>query len=182
MLKRLATRWLQPALAFVALVGAAALPADAHGPTRQKVVETVKIAAPASVVWARIKNFDALKDWHPAIEASPADKGNVEGSERRLALKGGGALVETLERYDDAAMRYSYRAKDGGALPVTNYTSTISVSGEGNTATVEWRGAFYRGYPNNDPPPDQNDEAAVKAITGVYRSGLANLKKIVEGS
>jgi len=183
MLKRLATRWLQPALALAVLAGPAAPPADAHGPTRQKVVETITIAAPASVVWTRIKNFDALKDWHPAIEASPADKGNTEGSERRLGLKGGGALVETLERYDDAAMRYSYRAKDGGALPVTNYTSTISVvSGAGNTSTVEWRGAFYRAYPNNDPPPDQNDEAAVKAITGVYRSGLANLKKIVEGS
>jgi len=183
MLKRLATRWLQPALALAVLAGPAALPADAHGPTRQKVVETITIAAPASVVWTRIKNFDALKDWHPAIEASTADKGNTEGSERRLGLKGGGALVETLERYDDAGMRYSYRAKDGGALPVTNYTSTISVvSGAGNTSTVEWRGAFYRAYPNNDPPPDQNDEAAVKAITGVYRSGLANLKKIVEGS
>jgi len=181
MLKRLATRWRQPAFALAMLVGAAALPADAHGPTRQKVIETVKIAAPASVVWARIKNFDGLKDWHPAIEASAADKGNVEGSERKVALKGGGALVETLERYDDAAMRYSYRAKDGGALPVTNYTSTISVSGDANTATVEWRGAFYRGYPNNDPPPDQNDEAAVKAVTGVYQSGLANLKKLVEG-
>jgi hypothetical protein len=181
MLERLAIRWLHPALALAALGGVAAMPADAHGPTRQKVIETVKIAAPASVVWARIKNFDALKDWHPAIEASPADKGNVEGSERRLALKGGGALVETLERYDDTQMRYSYRAKDGGALPVTNYTSTISVSGDGSTATVEWRGAFYRGYPNNDPPPDQNDEAAVKAVTDVYQSGLANLKKLVEG-
>lgn len=181
MLKRLATRWLQPALALAVLGGAAALPASAHGPTRQKVVETITIAAPASAVWAKIKNFDALKDWHPAIESSPADKGNAEGSERRLTLKGGGALVETLERYDDAQMRYSYRAKDGGALPVTNYTSTISVSGEGNTATVEWRGAFYRGFPNNDPPPDKNDEAAVKAITGVYQSGLANLKKLVEG-
>jgi hypothetical protein len=181
MLERLATPWLQPALAFALLGGAAALPASAHGPTRQKVVETVKIAAPASVVWARVKNFDALKDWHPAVEASPADKGNTEGSERKIALRGGGALVETLERYDDATMRYSYRAKDGGALPVTNYTSTISVSSEGNITTVEWRGAFYRGYPNNDPPPDQNDEAAVKAVTGVYQSGLAHLKKLVEG-
>jgi hypothetical protein len=47
---------------------------------------------------------------------------------------------------------------------------------------VEWRGAFYRAYPNNDPPPEKNDEAAVKAITGVYKSGLENLKKLVEGS
>ena len=45
---------------------------------------------------------------------------------------------------------------------------------------VEWRGAFYRAFPNNDPPPDKNDEAAVAAITGVYQSGLANLKKLAE--
>jgi len=180
MFLRLARRWLQPALAIAVLGSAVAWPAGAHGPTRQKVVETIRIDAPAAVVWARIKNFDALKDWHPAVEASPADQGNAEGSERRIALKGGGALVETLERHDDAQMRYGYRMKDGGALPVSNYTSTITVSGEGNTSTVEWRGAFYRAYPKNDPPPEQNDEAAVKAVTGVYQSGLANLKKIVE--
>ena len=178
---RFSARWLEPAaLALAVLVATVAAPADAHGPTRQKIVETVRIAAPAATVWAAIKNFDALKNWHPAVEASPADKGNSEGSVRQVSLKGGGTLVETLERYDDAAMRYSYRAKDGGALPVTNYTSTISVSSDGTGAVVEWRGAFYRGYPNNDPPPDRNDEAAVKAVTAVYQSGLANLKKLVE--
>ena len=164
-------------LAALGLSGAA----RAHGPTRQKVTEKITIDAPADAVWSRIRNFDALKDWHPAVAESPADKGNSEGSVRSIQLKGGGALVETLESYDDAKKKYSYRAKDGGALPVTNYTSTISVTAEGNGAVVEWRGAFYRGYPNNDPPPDQNDEAAVRAITGVYQSGLANLKKLVEG-
>ena len=181
MYPRLAPRWLQPAALALAVLGAStAAPSDAHGPTRQKVVETIRIEAPAAIVWARVKNFDALKAWHPAVEASPADQGNSEGSVRQVSLKGGGTLVETLERYDDAAMRYSYRAKDGGALPVTNYTSTISVSGDGTSAVVEWRGAFYRGYPNNDPPPDKNDEAAVKAVTAVYQSGLANLKKLIE--
>ncbi len=155
--------------------------AFAHGPTRQKVTEKVTINAPADVVWARIRNFDALKDWHPAVAESPADKGNAEGSVRQLKLKGGGELTETLEAYDDAKKRYSYRAKDGGALPVTNYTSTISVAADGSGSVVEWRGAFYRGYPNNDPPPDRNDEAAVKAVTAVYQAGLANLKKLVEG-
>ena len=177
---RAARRWLQPAFAIAVLGSAISPPAGAHGPTRQKVVETVRIAAPAAAVWARIKNFDGLKDWHPAVEASPADKGDAEGSVRKVALKGGGALVETLERYDAAQMRYSDRMKDGGALPVSNYTSTLAVTGEGNTSTVEWRGAFYRAYPNNDPPPEKNDEAALKAVTGFYQSGLANLKKIVE--
>lgn len=169
-------------LLLAATLAACAATAGAHGPTRQKVTEQVTIDAPATTVWARIRNFDALKDWHPAVAESPADKGNAEGSVRQLKLKGGGALTETLESWDEAKMRYSYRAKDGGALPVTNYSSTITVKAEGDTKTVvEWRGTFYRGFPNNDPPPDQNDEAAVKAITGVYQSGLANLKKLVEG-
>ena len=178
-------------IACVAMALAATLltslsgPGQAHGPTRQKAVEKVTINASPSAVWAKLKNFDALKDWHPAIAESPADKGNSVGSVRQLKLKGGGELIETLEGYDDAKMKYSYRAKNGGALPVSNYTSTISVSAGadagGNQSVVEWRGAFYRAYQNNDPPPDQNDDAAVKAITGVYTSGLENLKKLVEG-
>jgi hypothetical protein len=169
-------RWM---LALALCMGLAA-PTLAHGPTRQKVVEKISIDAPAAVVWARIRNFDALKSWHPAIAESPADKGNDVGSVRQLVVKGGGALTESLEGYSDEQMKYSYRAKDGGALPVTNYTSTIQVTADGAKAIVEWRGAFYRAYPNNDPPPEQNDEAAVAAITGVYQSGLANLKRLVE--
>lgn len=170
-------------LATLAALAALGLPlaATAHGPTRQKAVETVTINAPAAAVWARIKDFAALKDWHPAVASSEVTQGNTVGSQRTVKLKGGGEILETLEGWDDAAMKYNYRGKDGGALPVTNYTSALRVSGEGNTCQVEWRGAFYRGFPNNDPPPDQNDEAALRAVTGVYQSGLANLKKLVEG-
>ena len=169
------SRWL--ALAALTLASSVAL---AHGPTRQKVVEKITIDAPADAVWAQIKDFDALAKWHPAVAESPADKGNTEGSVRTVKIKGGGSLVESLERYNAEGRSYTYRAKDGGALPVTNYTSTITVSGDGAKSTVEWRGAFYRGFPNNDPPPDQNDEAAVKAVTGVYQAGLANLKSLAE--
>lgn len=152
----------------------------AHGPTRQKASESIAIDAPAAKVWALIAHFGALKDWHPAVADSPADKGNEVGSVRLVKLKGGGELVESLEGYDAAQMRYSYRARNGGALPVTNYTSTIRVSGDGAKSQVEWRGAFYRGHPNNDPPPEQNDEAAVRAVTAVYQAGLAHLKTLAE--
>jgi uncharacterized protein YndB with AHSA1/START domain len=176
----LVTATLTLALSLAALAPSAA----AHGPTRQKVVETVTIDAPAAKVWALMGDFAALQAWHPAVAESPADKGNEVGSVRQLKLKGGGELVETLEGHDAAQMKYSYRARNGGALPVSNYTATIRVTADGanpSRSQVEWRGAFYRGYPNNDPPPDQNDEAAVRAVTGVYRSGLAALKKLAEG-
>ncbi len=181
MFKSLTKRWLHAALPLALLATVAVSgTAGAHGPTRQKVVEKIAIAAPPAVVWARIKDFEALKDWHPVVESSPANKGNSEGSVRQISLKGGGSIVETLEGHDDAKMKYSYRAKDGGALPVTNYTSTIAVTPDGAGSMVEWRGAFYRGHPGNEPPPDRNDDAAVKAVTGVYQSGLANLKKLIE--
>jgi hypothetical protein len=154
--------------------------AMAHGPTRQKVVETVEINAPADKVWALVGDFAGWQKWHPAIESSTADKGNEAGSVRRLSIKGGKFLEEELETYDAAAMSVKYRIKSGDALPVTNYSSTIKVSSAGAKCTVEWRGAFYRGYPNNNPPPEQSDEAAVAAVTGVYKTGLAQIKILAE--
>lgn len=157
------------------------LAAQAHGPSRLKVSETITINAPAAAVWAKVGNFDALKDWHPAVASSKADKGNEEGSVRVVKLKDGGEIAETLNKHDAGAMRYTYRVRDGGdTLPVTNYSSTIEVRADGDKTIVEWRGAFYRGYPNNDPPPAKNDDAAIKAVTAVYTSGLAHLKTLLE--
>ena len=82
-------------------------------------------------------------------------------------------------------MSYSYRIDtvDVKVLPVNNYSSTITVlPADGGKSTVEWRGAFYRGYPNNDPPPELNDEAGIKAVTAIYRKGLENLKQKVEAA
>jgi hypothetical protein len=176
----------QPVFGYRALAVAAAVlacaPAFGHGPTRQKVVETVEIDAPAGRVWALVGDFAAgWPKWHPAIEGSAADQGNSVGSVRHLAIKGGKFLDEELEGYDGTAMSLKYRIKAGDALPVTNYSSNIKISSNGaDKCSVEWRGAFYRGYPNNDPPPDRNDEAAVAAVTGVYKTGLTNLKAVAE--
>ena len=67
-------------------------------------------------------------------------------------------------------------------LPVTNYSSylTVKPGKTPDTAVVEWRSAFYRGYPNNNPPPELNEEAAIKAVTAFAKSGLAGIKQAVE--
>jgi carbon monoxide dehydrogenase subunit G len=170
------------AVALTVFAAAGGGPAQAHGPTRQKVTETVTISAAPDAVWARVKDFGALHQWHPAVESAQASDGNNAGSRRTLKLKGGGEVVEELESHSDADKRLSYRMKVNGPIPVTNYSSTLAVkAGDAvGTTLVEWRGAFYRGYPNNDPPPDQNDEAAVAAVTKIYKTGLANLKALAE--
>ena len=152
----------------------------AHGPTRQKVTESVTVKAAPDQVWAALKDYGAMEKWHPAVEKTVADNGNSVGSTRTLTLKGGGTVVEELESYSDTDRKLSYRMKDPGPIPVTNYSATISVKPADGGSVVEWRGAFYRKFMNNDPPPDQNDEAAVKAITGVYQAGLANIKAMFE--
>ena len=175
-------RALIAALAGTTLLATLPGAALAHGPTRQKVVETITINAAPDAVWAKVKDFGAMNTWHPAVEACAAPDGNKIGSRRTLTLKGGGSVVEDLETHSDADKSFSYRMKEAGPIPVTNYSSTFSVKPGSATGTtlVEWRGAFYRGSPANDPPPDKNDEAAVAAVTGIYKTGLGNLKAVVE--
>jgi len=165
---------------------AVTLPYDAaaHGPTRQKVTKTIDINAPADKVWARVQNFDDMA-WHPAVAKTTGKGGNEIGATRVLNLgtADGPTIDEELSKYDAAKMSYSYRitAVDVKVLPVTNYSSTLTVIPvDDKTSKVEWRGAFYRGFPNNDPPPELNDDAAIAAVSGVYQAGLDNLKTLAE--
>lgn len=167
---------------FLALVCLWPLAASAHGPSRQKVTETVEINAPADKVWAVVGNFQDM-GWHPAFKKTEGTGGNDVGATRTLTLEGGGQIFEKLTKYgaEGKTLAYEITEVDVKVVPVTNYSAHITVTGTGDKSTVEWKGAFYRGYVNNDPPPELSDEAAVNAITGVYKTGLEALKKKLEG-
>jgi carbon monoxide dehydrogenase subunit G len=173
--------WVQSGVGiFIAAFAAQAL---AHGPTRQKVEESIVINAPPAKVWSIVGDFNGLPTWLTAVESSTVTDGNKEGSVRTLTVKGGEKLEEGLDSYDPQGMKLRYRAKGANVkvLPVNNYSSTIMVEPEGKDASkVTWRGAFYRGYMNNEPPPELNDEAAIKAVTGLYKTGLQKLKEVAE--
>lgn len=165
-------------LAVLALCPVAAF---GHGPTRQKVTETVEINASPEKVWQAIGNFQDMS-WHPTVDKVEGTGGNEPGATRVLTLKSGGTIAEKLIQLDPAKKLYKYEITnvDVKVLPVNNYSSSIGVKGEGEKSTVEWRGAFYRGYMNNDPPPELSDEAATKAVSGLYRAGLDALKQKLE--
>ena len=153
-----------------------------HGPTRQKVSEKIAINASAEQVWSIIKDFHNM-NWHPAVQETKSSGDNLPGSTRTLILDSGGMIEELLEKYNEVEMKYFYRISnvDVDVLPVSNYSSWIIVKAKDkNTSEVIWKGAFYRGYPNNDPPEALSDKAAKKAITMMYQSGLSALKKAIE--
>jgi len=157
---------------------------QAHGPTRQKVTETVDIAKPATEVWDVIKDFGNA-DWLPMVQSTESDGGNGDGATRILTLGPDVKVYETIKKYNAEKMMYSYKIPDKThdvkILPVNNYSSSITVTATGdNSSTVTWKGAFYRGYPNNDPPEELNDEAALKAVTELYQAGLSHLKETLE--
>ncbi len=165
---------------MILLAGATAvlMPAMAlaHGPTRQKVTLTADVAAAPEEVWEAIGNFDDMS-WHPAVFSTEGNGGNAIDATRLLTLgeEGGPVIDEILYKYNAEKMTYSYRITEVAVevLPVTNYSSHLTVKPlDGGGSQIEWRGAFYRGYPNNDPPEHLNDEAAIAAVTSVYQAGL----------
>lgn len=155
---------------------------SAHGPTRKKVVVSKEISAPPEKVWALVHDFQDMS-WHPAVTRTEGEGGNAPGATRTLTLGNGGQIHEKLEKYDADKHSLFYRIEDVDVkvLPVTNYSAWIVVTPTDGRSLITWKGAFYRGYPNNDPPPELNDEAAIAAVTGVYELGLENVKKLAEG-
>lgn len=171
-------------LATVLAFGAAHAIAIANGLARQKVTETIRVDAPPEIVWSLVGSFGSAHVWLPMVIDTESQGGNEAGAQRILTLDADTKIYEKLNRYNGDAMSYTYRIPDDthdvGILPVNEYSSTISVKADGTGSLVTWKGAFYRGYPNNDPPDELNDEAAVRAVTALYRAGLSNLKTVIE--
>ncbi|GJE54043.1 MULTISPECIES: SRPBCC family protein [Methylobacterium] len=168
-------------MATVAALATVSFSAQAHGPSRQKVSESIEINAPADKVWKIVGNFQD-GSWIPVVEKTEGKGGNEVKATRTLTLKGGATVVEELAKYDDAKKTFMYRIDkvDVKVLPVNDYSSTIEVEDAGGKTKLTWKGAFYRGYMNNDPPPDLNDEASKKAVSDLYKASLTNVKEKAE--
>jgi carbon monoxide dehydrogenase subunit G len=166
-------KWLFTIL--LGLLTIAPLAAETDGPSLQNVTLEIRLDATPEEVWAVIGNFQDMS-WHPSVAASTGTGGNDPEATRVLSLGAadGPMIAEVLGTYSVEQRSYSYRitAVDVAVLPVTNYSSDLTVKDDNGKAIVEWRGAFNRGDPNNDPPENLNDEAAVAAVTGVYQAGL----------
>ena len=156
--------------------------AAAHGPTPQKVDESVEINAPIDKVWAVLQNFAAIDQWHPMVAKSSGNGGNTAGAARTLALANGEQWVEELDHYDAATHEYSYRLRTPNllAMPVSSYSATLRLTAAAQKTTVTWKSRLYRGDTSNFPPDDLNDEAAVGAMQRFVRVGLDRLKTMLE--
>jgi len=162
-----------------------AAPADAHGPTPQKVEESIEIGAPCELIWSTLLDFGSIGDWYPGLAGVEATGAAERGATRTITLANGESFTEKLDEVDRLAQALSYRlaTENLEALPVSFYTARMALGREGpqgKSCKVEWSGRFYRGDTTNEPPPELSDEAAVAAMSAFFRTGLEGLKAKME--
>jgi hypothetical protein len=136
------------------------------------------INAPAAKVWARVRDFNGLPNWHPRIADSriengePADK---VGCIRNFTLRSGDKLREQLLGLSDFDMICTYAILDS-PMPLTNYVATLRLTPitDQERTFVEWSADF-------DCAPDKEAELVGGIGTGVFQGGFDALKRAFGG-
>jgi mxaD protein len=169
--------------------------ANAHGPVRQDTDESITINAPVAKVWDAIKNFGDIATWHSGVFTATTDGGNLKGGTRVLTLKDGNTVTEELKKYDEAKYSYAYKITSMStvrtityagneekvpAIPVDNFSATITLEPKGDTTVVNWKAGYYRAYMNNNPPEELNESTANAAVKEFISTGLLDLKTLAE--
>ncbi|MES2237577.1 MAG: SRPBCC family protein [Pseudomonadota bacterium] len=129
---------------------------------------TREIAAPASTVWATVRDFAGITKFLPMFELVGQADNNI-GSIR--ALKQGDAIFrERLEALDDVARIQRYSIVEA-PVPFQDYLGELAVRDLGNNrCVVSWSSTFIVvGAP----------EAGVTGmVEGLYNAGIDQLVKL----
>jgi hypothetical protein len=141
-----------------------------------KVYTSSVIGAPATQVWARIRDFNGLPSWHPAIAESrielgqPADK---IGCIRNFSTQDGGRFREQLLALSDYDFSCTYSILES-PMGASNYIATLKLSPitDGNRTFAEWSAEF-------DCTAGRETELAQFVGQGVFQGGLDALKIIM---
>jgi hypothetical protein len=132
------------------------------------------IKAPAERVWALIRDFGALPDWHPVIVSSQIERGEPAdkiGCIRDMKMQDGGRVREQLLALSDFEYFFTYSILES-SLGVDNYIATFRLIPitDGNHTFAEWSAEF-----------DCAQEAEAELVEGiggdVFQGGFESLKR-----
>lgn len=132
------------------------------------------IAAPVDQVWAAIRNFNGLPDWHPAIAESRIEGGapaDQVGCVRAFRLKDGGFIRERLLALSDYDCSCTYSILES-PMGVENYVATLKVTPitDGGRSFAEWSAEF-------DCPEEREAELVDLIGNQVFQGGFDALKR-----
>jgi uncharacterized protein YndB with AHSA1/START domain len=143
-----------------------------------KVYTSSVIDAPADTVWAQVRDFDALPQWHPAIAESRIEGGAASdriGCIRNFRTKDGGLIREQLLTLSDFDYECTYSILES-PMGVVNYVATLKLTPitDGNRTFAEWSAEF-------DCAPARERELAQLIGQGVFQGGFDALKQRFNG-
>jgi hypothetical protein len=124
-------------------------------------------------VWARIRDFNALPDWHPAVANSSIENGDPSdkvGCIRNFNLIDGGNIRERLLALSDTEHLCTYSILES-PMAVKSYVATLRLLPitDGNRTYAEWTAEFNC--------LEEEEESLVNFIGGsVFQGGLDSLK------
>jgi hypothetical protein len=133
------------------------------------------INAPIEKVWSRIRDFNGLPNWHPAVAKSEIEGGKPSdqiGCVRKFSLQDGGVIRERLIEMSDLGHHYSYAILES-PLPVANYRSTLRLrrNSDGDRTYADWSASF------DADPAEKKAEAEDLISNAVFQGGFDALKK-----
>ena len=153
----------------------------AHGPTPQKVQESITVNVSADKAWALVKNFGEIHVWHPAVKSTTLEKRGKD-TFRILTMEAGGQLEEKLRTIDEDLKKIKWEITKG-EVPFSDFNAYFIVKEGPNKdkSIIQWTARFYRLYKLNPPIPEgQDDETAKAAVQGIVDTGLKGLIKTLQ--
>ena len=133
------------------------------------------IDAPADAVWSRIRDFNALPQWHPGIADSRIENGEAPdkvGCVRNFHTNDGGLIRERLLALSDYDYSCTYAILES-PMGVDNYTATLKLTPvtDGARSFAEWSAEF-------DCAPGRERELSETIGAGVFQGGFDALKRM----
>lgn len=132
------------------------------------------IDAPVAKVWERIRDFNALPRWHPAIRDSRIENGEPSdrvGCVRDFHLQNGDRLREKLLGLSDYDYFCTYAILET-PKPLENYIATLRLTPitDGDRTFAEWSAEF-------DCAPEVAEDLVNGIGTNVFQAGFNALKR-----
>lgn len=139
-----------------------------------RVYTSSVIDAPADAVWARIRDFNGLPQWHPGIVDSRIENGEPSdkvGCVRHFHTRDGGMIRERLLALSDYEYSCTYSILES-PMGVENYTATLKLTPvtDGERSFAEWSAEF--------DCDERRERELVELIgSGVFQAGFDALKR-----
>jgi len=132
------------------------------------------IEAPVARVWEKVRDFNALPRWLPAVRESRIENGEPSdrvGCVRDFRLQNGDRLREQLLALSDYEYFCTYSILES-PMPLTNYIATLRLTPitDGDRAFAEWTAEF-------DCTPEAAEELVTNIGQNVFLAGFLALKR-----